>query len=94
MRAKKPPRTVSAFKGAVIAAVKAIEPGNTLSYREVAKAAGYASSFRAVARLMSQNFDETIPCHRVIYSSGKLGHYNRGGEAVKRKRLESEGWTE
>lgn len=73
--------------------VKAIPKGQTLSYKEVAAAAGKPAAARAVARLMAQNHDPTIPCHRVIRSDGKLGGYNRGGEAKKRAILLAEGYT-
>ena len=74
------------------AVVKAIPAGETLSYAEVAKRAGNAKAARLVARVMSQNYDQTIPCHRVIYSDGRVGNYNRGGEAAKTALLLAEGW--
>ncbi len=70
--------------------VKNIPRGQTLSYKEVATLAGNAKAARAVARVMSTNYDESIPCHRVIRSDGTFGGYNRGGELVKRDILESE----
>lgn len=80
----------SDFKSAVIKVVRAIKPGETLSYKEVAARAGNPKAARAVARLMAANYDTTIPCHRVIRSDGSLGGYNRGGEEAKRAILESE----
>lgn len=62
-----------------------------MSYSEVANAAGRPKAARAVANIMAKNFDPDIPCHRVIRSDGRLGGYNRGGEAAKRALLESEG---
>jgi O6-methylguanine-DNA--protein-cysteine methyltransferase len=40
---------------------------------------------------MKNNFDKTVPCHRVIRSDGKIGDYNRGGSEKKLKLLISEG---
>lgn len=89
MNRKKPVNNTS-FKEAALAVVRAIPKGQTMSYKEVAIAAKSPLAARAVARLMSANYDETVPCHRVIKSNGQLGGYNRGGEAVKRGILESE----
>lgn len=47
-----------------------------MSYKEVAIKAGNPRAARAVARIMSANFDPTIPCHRVICTNGTLGGYN------------------
>lgn len=79
------------FATAVKDIVMRIPGGDTMTYGEVAKAAGSPKAARAVANLMAKNFDPAIPCHRVIRSDGKLGGYNRGGEEVKRKLLISEG---
>jgi methylated-DNA-[protein]-cysteine S-methyltransferase len=64
--------------------VRSINRGETKSYKEVATLAGNSKAARAVARIMAANYDETVPCHRVIRSDGSYGGYNRGGEAVKR----------
>lgn len=80
------------FAEAVRSVVRSIKPGTTMSYSAVAKQAGYPKAARAVARVMSQNYDKTVPCHRVILSSGKVGGYNRGGAAAKSTLLRQEGW--
>jgi O-6-methylguanine DNA methyltransferase len=71
--------------------VRKIPKGEMKSYREVAIAAGSPAAHRAVANAMAANYDETVPCHRVIRSDGELGDYNRGGTEAKRRLLESEG---
>ena len=53
------------------------------SYKQVAARAGNPRAARAVGTLMSHNYDEAIPCHRVIRSDGKVGDYNRGGPSRK-----------
>lgn len=73
--------------------VKKIPTGSVMTYKEVAEAAGSQKAFRAVASIMSRNYDPTVPCHRVIRSDGSLGGYNRGGEAGKRALLNNEGYT-
>lgn len=73
------------FKERVFAVVKKIKAGETLSYKQVAEKAGSPGAFRAVGSILKTNFDPTIPCHRVIKSSGELGEYNRGKEEKARK---------
>ncbi len=69
------------FRRLVYTAVKCIPPGTTRSYQEVARAIGRPQAYRAVATALARNTDKTVPCHRVILSSGKPGGYNglRGG---------------
>lgn len=81
------------FADAVRDVVRAIPKGEVRSYAEVARLAGNKKAARAVARVMSQNYDPTVPCHRVIRSNGQVGEYNRGGEAAKRALLTKEGWN-
>ena len=62
----------------VHAVVRGIPRGTAMAYKEVAVMAGYPRAWRAVGALMSKNYDETIPCHRVIRSDGTAGEYNKG----------------
>ncbi len=64
--------------------VRRIPEGKTMTYKEVAAKAGNPKAARAVGAIMRANYDESIPCHRVIGSDGSMRGYNRGG--VKRKR--------
>ena len=77
----------NSFSSIVRAVVRKIPMGTTLSYKEVGRRAGNERAARAVARIMSQNFDLSVPCHRVIRADGSLGGYNRGGTEAKRKIL-------
>ncbi len=88
-------RTVAvSFSDLVRAVVRKKPKEGVLTYGQVAERAGNAKAARAVARVMSQNYDLTVPCHRVIRADGKVGEYNRGGEAAKRALLIAEGWNE
>ena len=80
------------FADKVRALVRQIPKGSTRSYGEIAKALGTPRHARQVAKVMSANYDPTVPCHRVIRSDGKLGGYNRGGELKKRALLRAEGY--
>lgn len=80
----------STFAQHVYDVVRSIPSGCVMSYKEVARRAGSPNAFRAVGTLLSKNYDEDIPCHRVIRADGKLGGYNRGA-VLKRERLTAEG---
>lgn len=56
-----------------------IKQGLKLStYKDISNALG-VSSYRAIGRAISKNpVAYIIPCHRVIYSSGKYGNYRWG----------------
>ncbi len=71
--------------------VRAIPKGEVRTYAQVAAAAGNAKAVRAVGTIMKNNFDASIPCHRVIRSDGTVGEYNRGGPTAKKRILISEG---
>ena len=81
------------FQDQVRAVVRKIPKGSVLTYKQVAYAAGKPGAARAVASTMANNYDETVPCHRVIRSDGTLGGYNRGGIENKRSILKSEGYN-
>jgi len=72
------------FRDRVLGVVAKIPRGETLTYAEVAEYAGSPKAHRAVGSILKQNYDSSIPCHRVIRSNGAIGKYNRGEE---RKRI-------
>lgn len=82
---------MKSFSTLVKEIVRSIPQGSTMTYAEVAQAAGNPKAARAVANVMAKNYAEDIPCHRVIRSDGTVGGYNRGGERAKRHLLKSEG---
>ena len=69
----------SAFARKVWQALKAIPPGSTRSYSEIANDAEQPSSTRAVGRANGANqIVIVIPCHRVIGADGSLTGYGGG----------------
>jgi O-6-methylguanine DNA methyltransferase len=79
------------FTECVKTVVRGIPKGSVMTYAEVASQAGNPKAYRAVANIMAANYDETVPCHRVIRTDGGLGGYNRGGVDAKRALLIKEG---
>lgn len=57
-----------------------IPKGRVLTYKEVAKKAGYPKAWRTVGNVLNKNKNPRIPCHRVIRSDGKIGGYNKGAD--------------
>jgi O-6-methylguanine DNA methyltransferase len=79
------------FKERALEVVRGIPKGQTMSYKEVAIAAGSPKASRVVGTLMRKNNDKTVPCHRVICSSGALGNFSgAGGRDGKKEILERE----
>ena len=78
---------MTAFEDAVEEVLRAIPPGEVLTYGEVAAEAGYPGAARAVGALLAHS-DGTLPWWRVVTASGRLvpGH-----EAEHARRLRAEG---
>jgi len=67
------------FQQKVWRAIAKVAHGTTISYRELAKLAGCASSVRAVATAAGKNpLSIIIPCHRIIGVTGELSGYSGG----------------
>ena len=82
---------MTAFKKKVLAVVSVIPKGSVMTYKGVAVLTGSPNAARAVGHIMANNFDPSIPCHRVVRSDGGVGAYNRGGVSRKRCLLRREG---
>lgn len=81
----------TAFQHAVWQALRAIPPGETRSYAQIAAAIGKPNAVRAVGTACGDNHVAVlIPCHRVVRSDGSLGGYAYGLER-KRALLAAEG---
>jgi len=80
----------TAFQQRVWEALRAIPPGSTASYAEIARRIGAPKAVRAVAQACAANaLAVAIPCHRVVKSDGALSGYRWGVER-KRKLLQRE----
>lgn len=71
---------------------RAILPGETLTYGEVARRIGSPGAARAVGRALGQNpFAIIVPCHRVLAAGGGSGGFSApGGVRTKWRLLEIE----
>lgn len=80
-------RLSAGFRRAVLTHLPEIGYGHTASYASVAGLAGNPKAVRAAATACATNpLPVVVPCHRVIYSDGRLGRY-LGGPDAKRSLL-------
>lgn len=86
--------TTQNFSQKVKSLAKKIPKGKVATYGQIAKLAGSPGASRAVGMIMSKNDSpETMPCHRVVGSNGKLTGYAFGGIEKKKELLKNEGVT-
>lgn len=81
------------FHRRVYDVARAIPPGRTLSYGEVAEKLDAPGAARAVGAALGQNrFPIIVPCHRVLGANGKVGGFSaKGGTTTKMRLLNIEG---
>lgn len=86
-------RGVPPFHQKVYALARAIPPGRTLTYGEVAQALGDPGAARAVGQALGHNpFAPVVPCHRVLAAGARSGGFSaEGGVATKLRMLQIEG---
>ena len=84
---------VPEFNARVYAIARAIPPGETMTYGEIAIQLGDRLLARDVGAALGKNpWPIVVPCHRVTAAGGKLGGFSaRGGSNTKLKLLEIEG---
>ena len=75
------------FEQAMAAAVENLEPGQVVSFGDIAAAAGRPNASRAAGRMLSRSAD-TLPWWRVVYGSGHLPPCN---PSLQADRLTAEG---
>ena len=80
---------VAPFHRRVYEAARAIPPGKTLAYGDIAARLGAAGAARAVGQALGRNpFPIVVPCHRVLAAHGKIGGFSaHGGTETKRRML-------
>jgi methylated-DNA-[protein]-cysteine S-methyltransferase len=81
------------FDRRVYVLARAIPPGGTLSYGEIAAQLGDRQLAREVADALSRNpVPLIVPCHRVLAAGGKMGGFSApGGVRTKLRLLSIEG---
>jgi methylated-DNA-[protein]-cysteine S-methyltransferase len=81
------------FQRKVYALARAIPPGSTRTYGEVALELGDVKLARAVGQAMGHNpFAPVVPCHRVLAAGNQPGGFSAtGGAATKLRMLAIEG---
>ena len=77
---------VEGFERAVIAGLRALRPGEVVTYGEIAEEAGHPGAARAVGNVLARR--EGLPWWRVVAADGRLAP---GHEAVQARRLRKEG---
>ena len=76
------------FQRAVFEKVRALPPGRTATYGEIAAAIGAPGEARAVGRALGANpIPLIVPCHRVVGSGRRLGGFSAPGGALTKTRL-------
>jgi methylated-DNA-[protein]-cysteine S-methyltransferase len=83
---------VPEFNQRVYAITRAIAPGRTLTYGEIARELGDVALSRAVGQALGHNpFAPIVPCHRVLAAGSASGGFSAdGGVATKLKMLQIE----
>src|SRR5215831_14134297 len=86
-------REVPVFHRRVYDAARAIKPGATASYGEIATRIGAPGAARAVGQALGRNpFAIIVPCHRILAAGGRVGGFSAdGGTSTKLRLLAIEG---
>ncbi|WP_422001148.1 methylated-DNA--[protein]-cysteine S-methyltransferase [Reyranella sp.] len=81
------------FHRRVYDVARAIPPGRTMTYGEIARRLGAPHDSREVGQALGRNpIAVIVPCHRVLGADGRMGGFSApGGVATKRRILEIEG---
>ncbi|MGI5862936.1 MAG: methylated-DNA--[protein]-cysteine S-methyltransferase [Myxococcales bacterium] len=76
------------FHRKVCEVARAVEPGKTITYGELAALAGSPGAARAVGQVMATNrFPIVVPCHRVVAAGGRPGGFSAAGGLKTKERL-------
>jgi methylated-DNA-[protein]-cysteine S-methyltransferase len=76
------------FEQRVYAAARALDPGRTCTYGELARQIEDPSALRAVGQALGANpWPLVVPCHRVLAAGGALGGFSAPGGAHTKRQL-------
>lgn len=79
---------VPVFNQRVYEIARAIAPGQTLSYGEVAAKLGDPGAARAVGQALGHNpFAPIVPCHRILAAGKRSGGFSAGGGVATKLRM-------
>ena len=79
---------VREFELRVYLATRALDPGQTCTYGEMANAIGDPAAMRAVGQALGHNpWPLVVPCHRVLAAGGRLGGFSAPGGSDTKRRL-------
>lgn len=80
------------FVRKVLVACQKVSIGETITYSQLAKRAGFAGAARAVGSVLAKNqLPLLVPCHRVVRADGRIGKFSAaGGSKTKKKMIEHE----
>ncbi len=79
---------ISPFHQQVYAIARAIPPGRTRTYGELAQQLGGLGLARAVGQALGMNpFAPVVPCHRVLAAGDRPGGFSAGGGAATKLRM-------
>jgi methylated-DNA-[protein]-cysteine S-methyltransferase len=79
---------VDAEERAILEAARAVPPGSTVTYGELAARIGQPRATREVGQAMARNrFPIVVPCHRVLAAGGGFGGFSAPGGLESKARL-------
>ena len=84
---------LSQWRQDVYAVLRSVDPGETITYGEIATRLGNPQAAREVGQAMGSNpVPLIVPCHRVLAADNKMGGFSApGGVTTKLKLLAIEG---
>lgn len=79
---------VGDFQRRVYALARAIAPGQTRTYGELAQALGEPGAARAVGQALGHNpYAPVVPCHRILAAHGRSGGFSASGGVATKLRM-------
>ena len=79
---------VTPFQRDVYAIARAIAPGQTLTYGDLARTLGDPGLARAVGQALGHNpYAPVVPCHRVLAAGARSGGFSAGGGVATKLRM-------